>query len=65
MSDKERITTINVTMKLDVDSICAKTIIKMFDHHIETLFDLDSWPEIRSIHDCNATIESNDISSNR
>ena len=41
--------TVKVTMYLEVDENKVENV-KKIEHHAEYLLDLDSWPEIKSVH---------------
>ncbi len=44
--------TVTITFNMEIDSTFKKELEKIIDHKIESLVDLDSFPEIKSVYGC-------------
>jgi hypothetical protein len=49
---------LEVEMKLDVEASAVPEVRGAIEHRIESVLDLDSWPEIKSVYGCKATAET-------
>jgi len=56
--EKKPTQTLEIEMKLDVEIDAVSEVRGAIEHRIESILDLESWPEIKSVYGCKATVET-------